>query len=127
MAEPDTPEINLPDVLAEVTAAFRRYETALVSNDIETLNELFRNSPLTMRYGIAENLYGHAAISGFRAARSPVGLARTLHNTVITTFGRDFAIASTDSAARRRRAAAGRCRAGSASRRDGASWRRMSA
>jgi len=57
MAEPDRPEINLPDVLAEVTAAFERYEAALVSNDIGTLNELFRNSPLTVRYGVAENLY----------------------------------------------------------------------
>ena len=96
MAEPDRPEINLPDVLAEVTAAFERYEAALVSNDIGTLNELFRNSPLTVRYGVAENLYGHEQISAFRAARSPVSLQRTLHNTVITAYGRDFAIASTE-------------------------------
>jgi hypothetical protein len=96
MAEPDRAEINVPDVLAEVTAAFRRYEAALVSNDTETLNELFRDSPLTMRYGISENLYGHEQISAFRAARSPVGLDRTLHNTVITTYGRDFAVASTE-------------------------------
>jgi hypothetical protein len=102
MAEPDgpgisiPPEINIPDVLAEVTAAFQRYETALVSNDTDTLNELFRRSPLTLRYGIGENLYGHEQISAFRASRSPVGLARTLQNTVITTYGRDFAIASTE-------------------------------
>jgi hypothetical protein len=96
MAEPDRTEINVPDVLAEMTAAFRRYETALVSNDTDTLNELFRDSPLTMRYGISENLYGYEQISAFRAARSPVGLDRTLHNTVITAYGRDFAIASTE-------------------------------
>src|SRR5215212_6003043 len=96
MAEPDEPEINIPDVLAEVTAAFQRYETALVSNDIGTLNELFRNSPLTVRFGVAENLYGYEQISAFRAARSPVSLHRTLHNTVITAYGRDFAIASTE-------------------------------
>jgi len=89
-------EINLPDVVAEVTAAFGRYETALVTNDIAVLNELFRNAPYTLRYGIAENLHGHAAIAGFRAARSPVGLARSLSRTVITTFGRDFATASTE-------------------------------
>jgi len=89
-------EINLADVVAEVTAAFGRYETALVTNDIAVLNELFRNAPYTLRYGIAENLHGHAAIAGFRAARSPVGLARTLSRTVITTFGRDFATASTE-------------------------------
>ena len=73
MAKPDRPEINLPDVLAEVTAAFQRYETALVSNDINMLNDLFRNSPLTVRYGVAENLYGHEQISAFCAARSPAG------------------------------------------------------
>ena len=82
--------------VAEVTAAFGRYETALVTNDIAVLNELFRNAPYTLRYGIAENLHGHAAIAGFRAARSPVGLARTLRRTVITTFGRDLATAMTE-------------------------------
>jgi hypothetical protein len=96
MAEPDRPEINLPDVLAEVTAAFERYEAALVSNDIGTLNDLFRKSPLTVRYGVAKNLYGYEQISAFRAARSPVSLQRTLHNTVITAYGHDFAIASTE-------------------------------
>lgn len=96
MTEPDGPEIDLPEVLAEVTACFERYEAALVSNDVATLNELFRDSPLTVRYGIAENLYGHAQIREFRAARSPVGLDRTLYNTVITTYGRDFAVASTE-------------------------------
>jgi hypothetical protein len=96
MPEIRDPEINLPDVVAEVTAAFGRYETALVTNDIAVLNELFRNAPYTLRYGIAENLRGHAEIAGFRAARSPVGLARTLSRTVITTFGRDFATASTE-------------------------------
>jgi len=89
-------EINLPDVVAEVTAQFDRYEKALVTNDTETLNALFWNSPLTLRYGMNENLYGHAAIAGFRAARSPVGLARTTSNTLITTYGRDFATCNTE-------------------------------
>jgi hypothetical protein len=96
MAEPAPLNVDIPEVLAEVTEAFRRYETALVTNDIDTLNALFRDSPLTIRYGIAENLYGHEQIRAFRAARSPVGLARTLNNTVITTYGRDFAVASTE-------------------------------
>ena len=65
-------EIDLPDVLAEVTAEFARYEAALVTNDIAVLGELFRNDPRTLRYGIGENLYGYEAIAGFRAARSPV-------------------------------------------------------
>ena len=96
MPDAQDPEVNLPDVLAEVAAAFRRYETALVTNDVAVLNELFRNAPETIRFGIAENLYGHDQIAGFRAARSPVGLMRSLQNTVITTYGRDFAVASTE-------------------------------
>jgi hypothetical protein len=88
-------EIDLPDVLAEVTAAFDRYERALGDNDVATLDALFRADPRTIRYGGGENLYGHAAIAAFRGARSPVGLARTISKTVITTYGRDFAVAST--------------------------------
>ena len=88
-------EINLPDVKAEVEAAFARYETALVGNDVDALQAMFWNNPDTIRYGIAENLYGYDEIGAFRAARSPVGLARTLSRTVITTYGRDFATAST--------------------------------
>lgn len=88
-------EIDLPDVVAEVSAAFERYEQALVTNDVDTLNALFRDDARTIRYGIAENLYGHSEIAGFRAARSPVGLMRRRERTVITAFGRDFAVAST--------------------------------
>lgn len=90
-----TMEIDLPDVLAEVTAQFARYETALVSNDVAVLDELFRNDPRTLRYGIGENLYGYDAIMAFRAARSPVGLMRKTDKTVITTYGHDTAVAST--------------------------------
>jgi len=88
-------QVDLPDVLAEVTAQFAHYEQALVSNDIAALNGLFRADPRTLRYGIGENLYGHDAIMAFRAARSPVGLMRRTANTLITTYGRDTAVAST--------------------------------
>jgi hypothetical protein len=88
-------DVNIPEVVAEVTAAFARYETALNDNDIATLTELFWNSPHTIRYGLGENLYGTEEIRAFRAARSPVDLKRELARTVITTFGRDFATAST--------------------------------
>ncbi|MBI5128720.1 MAG: oxalurate catabolism protein HpxZ [Rhodopseudomonas palustris] len=88
-------DIDLPDVLAEVGEAFARYETALVTNDVATLGELFRNDPRTLRYGIGENLYGYDEIQGFRAARSPVGLMRKTARTVITAYGRDTAVAST--------------------------------
>ena len=88
-------QINLPEVVAEVEAAFAHYEAALVGNDVDTLGALFWHSEQTIRYGIAENLYGAGEIAAFRAARSPVGLARRLSRTVITTYGRDFATAST--------------------------------
>jgi hypothetical protein len=88
-------EIDLPDVLAEVSEQFARYEKALVSNDVAVLDELFRKDGRTLRYGIGENLYGHDAIMTFRAARSPVGLMRKTEKTVITTYGRDTAVAST--------------------------------
>ncbi|HSH89834.1 MAG TPA: oxalurate catabolism protein HpxZ [Ramlibacter sp.] len=87
-------DINLPDVLAEVTAAFDRYETALVTNDVAVLDELFWNSPNTLRYGVTENLYGYEAICAFRAARPGQGLERAVLKTVITTYGRDFATAN---------------------------------
>jgi len=88
-------EIDLPEVTAEVAAAFARYERALVSNDVATLEALFWDDPRTIRYGGAENLYGMDAIRAFRHARSPVGLARALERTVVTTFGRDLATTAT--------------------------------
>jgi hypothetical protein len=88
-------EINIPEVVAEVTAAFERYEAALVANDVSVLDELFWDSPLTLRYGIAENLHGHGEIKAYRAARPSVGLARELERTVITAYGRDMATANT--------------------------------
>jgi Protein of unknown function (DUF3225) len=88
-------EIDLPDVLAEVEEAFARYEAALVSNDVATLGALFRDDARTLRYGIGENLYGFEAIQAFRAARSPAGLMRKTDRTVITTYGRHTAVAST--------------------------------
>jgi hypothetical protein len=88
-------DIDLPEVVAEVRAAFAAYEKALMSNDVPALNATFRDDARTIRYGMNENLYGHAEISSFRAARSPAGLARTLSRTVITTYGRDFAVAAT--------------------------------
>lgn len=89
-------QINLPEVVAEVQAAFEQYETALVTNDVATLDRLFWNSPHTIRYGATENLYGYEAIAAFRSARSAIGLERTLRNTVITTYGQDFATANTE-------------------------------
>jgi hypothetical protein len=88
-------DVDLPEVLTEVTEQFARYEKALVSNDVGVLDELFRNDARTLRYGIGENLYGYDAITAFRAARSPAGLMRGTAQTVITSYGRDTAVAST--------------------------------
>ena len=87
-------EVDLPEVVAEVQAAFDRYEKALGENEVATLNSVFRQDPRTIRYGGAENLYGYAEIEAFRVARTPPG-TRTLSKTVITTYGHDFAVAST--------------------------------
>jgi hypothetical protein len=88
--------VNDPQVVAEVTAEFERYETALMENDTATLDALFWNSPLTLRYGVGERLYGHDAIAAFRSARAGGSPRRVLANTVITTFGHDFATANTE-------------------------------
>ena len=88
-------ELNIPEVRAEVEAAFARYEQALVTNDVPVLEELFRDAPETIRYGGGENLYGMEEIRAFRRARPSVGLARTLERTEITTYGRDMATANT--------------------------------
>ena len=88
-------QINTPHVLAEVKAVFERYEKAVAHNDVAVLDELFWNSPLTLRYGVAEILYGFDSIQSFRASRSK-GVERTLSNTVITTYGDDFATANTE-------------------------------
>ncbi|AIB16149.1 hypothetical protein ABAZ39_30295 (plasmid) [Azospirillum argentinense] len=91
-----TLEINIPEVVAEVTAAFERYERALTGNDVAVLDELFWNHPATLRYGVGENLYGYDAIAAFRQGRPAAGLDRVLRNTVITTYGRDMATANTE-------------------------------
>lgn len=89
-------DLNLPDVHAELSAVFAAYEQALVDNDVATLDTLFWDSPHTIRYGNGENLVGIEAIRAFRAARSPTGLARTLRNSLVTTFGRDFGTTMTE-------------------------------
>jgi AtzH-like len=87
-------DIDLPEVVAEVRAAFDSYEKALGENDVATLNATFRNDPRTIRYGGTENLYGFKEIESFRVARTPPG-PRTISKTVISTYGRDHAVAST--------------------------------
>jgi hypothetical protein len=87
-------KVNLPEVVAEVKAAFESYEQALNYNDVRLLDELFWNSPHSVRYGVREQLYGYEAIAAFRSGREPMDLRRELTRLVITTYGSDFATAS---------------------------------
>lgn len=89
-------EINIPDVVAEVRAAFERYERALNANDVDVLDSSFWNDPRTIRYSLMDNAYGFEAIHASRLARPKTDLKRVLTNTVITTFGRDMATANTE-------------------------------
>jgi len=114
-------DIDLP--VAEVRAAFEAYERALVRNDVAAVDAMFHVRPRTIRFGIVENLFGYDEIKAFRAARSPRDLARMLSHTVITTYGRDVAVCSTEPPRSARSAA--RCKRGSAFRRAGAWSRRM--
>ncbi len=88
-------DINLPEIHADVSAAFARYEDALIHNKVDVLDELFWSSDHTVRYGVGENLHGIDAIRAFRNGRPATGLLRKLQHTVITTYGRDFATAMT--------------------------------
>lgn len=87
---------NDPAVVVEVAAALERYERALVANDVDTLTNLFLDSPHTVRFGPTESLHGADEICAFRRGRSPVDLARTVDRMQVTTFGRDFAIATVE-------------------------------
>ena len=89
-------QINIPEVHAQVSAVFARYEAALISNDVAILDELFWANDKTIRYGVGENLYGITEIRDFRNSRPSAGLQRDLHRTVVTTFGTDFATAMTE-------------------------------
>jgi Protein of unknown function (DUF3225) len=94
-----THELNIPEVVAEVSAAFERYDRGLDENDVAVLDDSFWESAHTLRYGVGENLHGHAMIASFRASRTPAqhaARARRLENTKIVTFGRDFAVANTE-------------------------------
>ena len=89
-------EINIPDVVIEVRAAFERYEKAINANDVDVLDGSFWNDPRVIRYSLTDNAYGYEAIHASRLARPKADLRRVLSNTVITTFGRDFATANTE-------------------------------
>ena len=89
-------EVNLPEIVAEVTRAFERYEAAFVANDVDVLDELFWDDPLAVRYGAGENLYSHAAIAAFRSERPVDDLEREILLALVTTFGRDLGVTAAE-------------------------------
>ena len=90
------PLVNLPHVVEAVRVAFEDYERALLANELEVLDDYFWPSESTVRFGVAENLYGAADIAAYRLVCTPVGLGRKLRNTVISTFDENYATVSTE-------------------------------
>ena len=90
-----TLEVNRPDVVAEVKGAFDGYEAALVANDVEALDAFFWDSPEVVRFGVADRQHGAAEIAAFRR-RAGAPPPRILENTVVTTFGSDAAVVTTE-------------------------------
>jgi len=90
------PSLNHPEIVAEVRAAFERYEADLVANDVERLVEWFWNDGRAVRFGIDENLHGYAAIAAYRRSQAQATPPRMLRNTVITTFGDGVATVDTE-------------------------------
>lgn len=88
------PEINAPDVVAEVTALFERYEQALVDADVDALDGFFWNSPHTVRYALHQEGYGFDAIHAHRLAPRPanVSFKEKRHRLEVLTVGRDLAV-----------------------------------
>ena len=89
-------EVNIPEIVEEMTDAFMCYEKALKENDVDMINHLFWNDPKTLRYGPNGTLISHELLSAFRRNRKTEGVRRKLKNTQIVTFGRDFAVTNTE-------------------------------
>jgi len=83
-------EVNDPAIVAELHALYPRYEEALVANNVEVLTQMFWPSPLAIRFGAGENLYGMDEIEAFRKSRPSTNLARRMIRLEIVTFGKDF-------------------------------------
>ncbi|MFN8053013.1 MAG: oxalurate catabolism protein HpxZ [Acidimicrobiales bacterium] len=96
MPDGNRPELNRPEIVAEVTAAFEAYESDLVANDVEALVEWFWRDPRAVRLGIDEELYGFDEIAAYRRSQAQATPPRSLRNTVVTTFGDHVATVDTE-------------------------------
>jgi hypothetical protein len=91
---PFVPEINDGDVVAEVAVICAAYERALVANDVEALKGFFWQSPLTLRFGASEELYGAEQIAAFRTNRKIDFSGRKVLRQDVLALGRDVAVAT---------------------------------
>jgi hypothetical protein len=89
-------EVDLPEVIAEVTRLFHAYEAALIRNDAEALNGFFWADDRVTRYGIADRQKGHRELAAFRASQPAPAFTRSLHDLRISSFGRDTAVAQVE-------------------------------
>jgi hypothetical protein len=89
-------EIDRPDVVAEVAAAFERYEAALVANDVDVLDDMFWHDARVVRYGLGDVQHGWDEVSAFRRGLQQQTGARKLVDTVIHAFGTDAAVVATE-------------------------------
>lgn len=88
-------EIDNPAALAELRAVFEAYERAFVANDIDALDRFFLHAPTTIRYGVADMQQGMDELRAYRRTVLPTGIERDLRDTVITTYGTELGVAST--------------------------------
>lgn len=84
---------NIPEVVEEVREKFERYEEALITKNVEVLDDTFWNSPHTLRLAIHENGFGFDEIHAHRVRRPPgPGIKLERLRLEILTLGRDMAV-----------------------------------
>lgn len=88
-------DVNRPDVVAEVLAAFTDYEKALVAGDVPAMTRAFWGSDEVVRFGLADRQVGAEQLRAWRESQPPLPADRTLTDTRITTFGADTAVVTT--------------------------------
>lgn len=84
-------DVDRPEVVVEVRAAFDAYEAALLANDIDAIDGWFWRDGRAVRFGIADRQYGYDEIAAWRATAAPVPADRVLTRVCVTTFGADVA------------------------------------
>ena len=89
-------DVDLPAVVDEITALFDRYESALMANDLATLDAFFWPDERLTRYGIADRQWGITELRAFRAATPAPTFTRRLEHLRVSAFGPDCAVAQVE-------------------------------